>query len=183
MDGRDSKRGSKIIAAEGGILADLFFKKIGQQVLLNLEEQEKFKDPAFKRQMTIKFDKQMQKISKSVKEVNNLNTWSQMPWKQQMQIIDAWTFIIILGNILHMIFVVILLNPYQNYDRRFQNAIFGFAIFLLWIGIIKYLKYSTSLNILPGTVMGVWKAIIKQMLATLPIVFGLGFFMMSYFGS
>ena len=48
---------------------------------------------------------------------------------------------------------------------------------------IKYLKYSKAFNILPATMMGVWKQIIKQMLATLPIVFGLAFFMMSFFGS
>lgn len=82
-----------------------------------------------------------------------------------------------------MLYTIILLNPYSNYQRNLQNAIFGVANFLIWIGMIKYLKYSKAFNILPATMMGVWKQIIKQMLATLPIVFGLAFFMMSFFGS
>lgn len=81
-----------------------------------------------------------------------------------------------------MLYVIILLNS-ANYDRRLQGLIFGLGNFFLWVGITKYLKYSDSLNILPATIMGVWKAIIKQLIATLPIVIGLAFFMMSFFGS
>ena len=64
-----------------------------------------------------------------------------------------------------------------------MDFIFGFANFLIWVSITKYLKYSDTLNILPATTIQVGLPIARQMIATIPIVIGLAFFMISNFGS
>jgi hypothetical protein len=107
-----------------------------------------------------------------------------MPFNQRLQIVDEWSFIIIIANVLHTIYVIILLNPKDiKQTKGSMDLMFGFANFLIWVGITKYLKYSDSLNILPATSIRVGLPIAKQLIATLPIVIGLAFFMISNFGS
>lgn len=75
--------------------------------------------------------------------------------------------------------------PYKYSIFDLQSTItniIGFGTFLKWLTITKYIQYDEELNILPATVMKVGLPIAQQFVATGPIVIGLAFFAMAYFG-
>jgi len=85
-----------------------------------------------------------------------------MPFNQRLQIVDEWSLIIIIANVLHSIYVIILLFPKDiKQSKGNMDLMFGLANFLIWVGITKYLKYSDSLNILPATSIRVGLPIAK----------------------
>lgn len=72
-------------------------------------------------------------------EMANLNSWSQLPFKQRMQMVDYWTVIIILSNVFHVIACLTIVMPDYLSQVQSEQSMMGFGTFLCWITLIKYL--------------------------------------------
>ena len=73
-----------------------------------------------------------------------MNTWSQLPWKKKMKMIDSWTVIIILSNWFHIFGIIVQIIP-QNTMHIYSGSVellMGMGTFLIWLSLLKYFQYS-----------------------------------------
>jgi len=56
-----------------------------------------------------------------------------------MRLVDKWTLIIIISNILHLIAMAVEIFPALMPDFKGRDYIFGIGTFLIWISLMKYL--------------------------------------------
>lgn len=53
----------------------------------------------------------MNEFMMQIREDNKMNTWSQLPWRKKMKMIDTWTIVIIISNWFHIMGVMFELSP------------------------------------------------------------------------
>ena len=85
------------------------------------------------------------------KSDKKLNSWQQMPFKQKMQLIDYWTVIIVISNLIHLFGVILEIQPDDEVISSYKNNLIGMGTFLIWLSLTKYLQYNKELFILPAT--------------------------------
>lgn len=59
----------------------------------------------------------------------------------------------------------------------------GFGTFLIYLTLLKYVQYDHEFYVLPATMWRAGQVILAAFVSTLPIMLGLSFFCMTYFGS
>ena len=122
----------------------------------------------------------MNQIMKPTAEMQQLNSWGSLPIEQKLKLVDYWDFIIIASNFCHITSILLEIFPVD--ESQFQTQLMGLGTFLIWITLTSYLKYDDEINVMPATVMNVSGPLLRQFASTMPIVVGLSFFCMSYFG-
>ena len=149
-------------------------KKKNEEVEKKMEEEKKQKEE----------DEQVFKEIMDSSAFNQMNSWNSLPNSQKFKMIDVWSIIILMSNFLH--FMSALLNIFPKlYEFKYQKILdlmFGLATFMIWMSLTMYLQFNDELNILPATVKIVSNSIIKNFIAAMPIMLGLCFFCMSFFG-
>ena len=119
-----------------------------------------------------------------IKEQNKMNTWSQLPWDKKMKMIDNWTLVIIVSNILHIFGLMMELAPANllGINFGFLNFLMGMGTFLIWISLLKYFQYSQDFYILPETMLSAGQIILAALVSAIPIIVGIAFYCMTEFG-
>lgn len=114
-----------------------------------------------------------------------IGDWSSMPLKMKFKMVDAWSVVIILANINHMIGSAMYIIPsaFTQSSKHTPDIIFGLGTFLLWLSLTMYLQFDNKLNDLPFTVILVFRQTVCALLEILPLLFGLTFFFVSYLGT
>ena len=98
---------------------------------------------------------QMNEFMMQIRENNQMNTWSQLPWSKKMKMIDSWTIIIILSNFFHIFGILFEIQPGTLINVYFSyiELCMGLGTFLIWLSLLKYFQYSQSFYILPATML------------------------------
>lgn len=119
-----------------------------------------------------------------IREDNKMNTWSQLPWKKKMKMIDTWTIVIIISNWFHIMGVMFELSPQDQLKISNQTIelVMGLGTFFIWLSLLKYFQYSQQYYILPATMIGAGQVIMVALVSAFPIIVGLAFFCMTQFG-
>lgn len=99
-----------------------------------------------------------------------------------MKMIDSWTIIIILSNLLHIFGILFEVIPDAVVFFSYIELTMGLGTFLIWISLLKYFQYSQDYYILPATMMGAGQTIIVALVSVFPIIVGVAFFCMTEFG-
>ena len=99
-----------------------------------------------------------------------------------MQVVDRWTFVIILGNILHILALTFEIFPDWHLFVKNQDQIMGLGTFLIWLSMMKYLQYSNSYYILAATMISAGWVILIAFVSIIPILVGASYFCMGIFG-
>ena len=71
-----------------------------------------------------------------------------------MLIVDYWTFVILLSNMLHIIGLIFVMFPNDSIYLKQQDFMIGTGTALCWLSLTKYLQYSKEFYTLPGTMLG-----------------------------
>jgi len=69
-----------------------------------------------------------------------------------MLIVDEWTSIIIISNILQIIGIILDIANDHDFNIEIQNIFLGLSTFLIWLSLMKYLQYSPDYYVLPNTI-------------------------------
>lgn len=110
------------------------------------------------------------------------NSWSQLPLAQKLQIVDIWTLVIIASNFFHMVGLIFILFPNIKALQYYEDLLLGLGTFLIIVSLQKYIQHYDDINVLPATGMIAFKPLVLQTISTIPIIVGLAYFLLSYFG-
>jgi hypothetical protein len=116
--------------------------------------------------------------------VTEINSWGSLPLTQKLKIVDVWTMVITLANLMHIYAILIIFFPWLN-NSMYGDPVdiyFGVGTFFIWLSMTMYLQFDDELNILPATVKMVSIPMLQQLISTIPIIVGLAFFNVSFFG-
>ena len=82
----------------------------------------------------------MQEFMDQIREDNQMNSWSQLPWTKKMKMIDSWTVIIILSNWFHILGIILQISPSEviNIYKSYIELLMGVGTFLIWLSLLKY---------------------------------------------
>ena len=166
------KKQEGISAFTGGVL-NMMKKKNEEEVRQEQEALQKRKEE----------DEEFAKIMDN-KILQETNSWSSLPLAKKLQIMDMWAIVIMIANIFHIIGILTILFPHliPLSTTSSSDTIFGFGTFLIWLSLTMYLQFDDDFNILPATTKIVFMPILRQFVQTIPIIIGLTFFCLSYFG-
>jgi len=89
--------------------------------------------------------------------VKQLNSWSSLPFRQRLQVVDVWTLVTIVSNVFHFVGVILIMFPEFNSFKyqKLDDFMIGLGTFLIILSLTSYLQFDEALNILPATVMNV----------------------------
>mmetsp|Transcript_10034 Transcript_10034/g.15271 ORF Transcript_10034/g.15271 Transcript_10034/m.15271 type:complete len:279 (-) Transcript_10034:836-1672(-) len=114
---------------------------------------------------------------------SNLNSWSQLPFKQKMRILDYWTLVVIFSNLLHILGAICVIIPDYFVNVASDDLLIGLGTGLIWLSLMKYLQYSNAFYTLPATMLSAGYQILQAAVSAIPIIVGLAFCCMGFFGA
>ena len=93
-----------------------------------------------------------------------------------MILINPWTFLIIIANVMSLLSSLLRLNL-QNNDSEKNGRIMGISVIALWLSTLKYLTYSEKFSFLPNTLLGSASQVFNGLVGIIPTAIGWSFFM------
>jgi hypothetical protein len=100
-----------------------------------------------------------------------------------MLLVDYWSFVVILANIMHIAGMSIAIFPTDSLDIKEQDFLVGGGTALIWCSLTKYLQHSKEMYALPATIIGSGRHIVMAFISVLPIFIGVAYFCVTIFGS
>ena len=106
--------------------------------------------------------------------------WSQLTYSDKLKLLNGWTFIVIIGDILQIVGCIFFITT-NEYSYERSGPLLGFAAFFHWCAILKYISRLNAYNIVAATLANSWLLVCKSVLGILPLLFGFVLFGMCIF--
>ena len=105
--------------------------------------------------------------------------WEELGFFDKMKFFDFWFIVIVAGNFFQLFGALVAsLDEIITANLvifEHKEVLIGFGVMLAWITILRYLEYTSNLNIMTATLSKSWNNLIMFLLGVMPFFLGFVF--------
>jgi len=106
-------------------------------------------------------------------EDDDTSAWDKLTFRDKAKLVNEWTLIIIVANIIHIIGTIMLMMNVKTIKKN-GAILVGFATFFIWTAIMRYFVDKRGYSIIQNTIRQSGMVVIRAIIGILPFFIGFG---------